>query len=448
VAVKVLSEKARVLLVAGSPSWEYRMVRTLLTRDKTIDLSCWLQSMDLDMVQDGNTKIRKLPRKDEEWFKYDVIMLFDPNPNEFGEEWVEVMKRYLGEHGGGMLWLAGPKYTARFLSSPRTRGVAEALPVKVASLSAMETLSLGKAHAREWPMRLTAAGADHVLLRLHKDPLVNRRWCEALPGVYWSYPIKGAKPASQILIEHSDPRLRRKGEARPLLVAGHYGPGRTLFMGFDGTWRWRKLGEKHFDRYWIQTVRFLVEGRLMGGKRRGRIGTDRDLYAIGDRIAVTAKLYTEDFKPLERPSVPAVIRAGAAAPGEFELKAVPGRVGQYQATLTASNLGINEIVVELSREKTDKKARITRRLTVETPRVEFADPRLDRSLLTELARRSEGQYFEIDELDALTKALPDRSETIVVPGKPIELWDTSRLLLLLVALLTLEWALRKYFKLL
>lgn len=448
VAVKVLSEKARVLLISGSPSWEYRMVRTLLTRDKTIDLSCWLQSMDLDMQQDGNTKIRKLPTKIDDWFKYDVILLFDPNPNEFGEEWVEAMKRYLGEHGGGMLWMAGSKYTARFLSKSRTRAIAEVLPVKVGMLSAMETLSLGKAHAREWPMRLTATGADHVLLRLHKDPMINRRWCESLPGVYWSYPIKGAKPASQILIEHSDPRLRRKGKARPLLVAGHYGPGRTLFMGFDGTWRWRKLGEKHFDRYWIQAVRFLVEGRLMGGKRRGRIGTDRDLYAIGDRIAVTAKLYTDDFKPLERQTVPAVLNAGTAAPREFELKTVPGRVGQYQATLTATTLGINEIVVELSREKTDKKARITRRLMVETPRVEFADPRLNKSLLTELARRTNGKYFEIDELDAVKDSIPDRRETIVVPGKPIELWDTSRLLLLLVALLTLEWALRKYFKLL
>ena len=28
---------------------------TSLTRDKTIDLSCWLQSLDPDMLQEGNT---------------------------------------------------------------------------------------------------------------------------------------------------------------------------------------------------------------------------------------------------------------------------------------------------------------------------------------------------------------------------------------------------------
>src|SRR4029453_10199719 len=35
--VKVLSrEKVRVLLIAGAPTWEYRLVQKLLSRDKTI----------------------------------------------------------------------------------------------------------------------------------------------------------------------------------------------------------------------------------------------------------------------------------------------------------------------------------------------------------------------------------------------------------------------------
>src|SRR5690606_9235987 len=42
--LEVLGERLRLLLVAGSPNYEYQILRNLLIRDKTIDVSCWLQS--------------------------------------------------------------------------------------------------------------------------------------------------------------------------------------------------------------------------------------------------------------------------------------------------------------------------------------------------------------------------------------------------------------------
>ncbi|MEK6234533.1 MAG: VWA domain-containing protein, partial [Planctomycetales bacterium] len=38
--VKVLDEKAKVLLIAGTPSWEYQLLQRLLHREKSVDLSC------------------------------------------------------------------------------------------------------------------------------------------------------------------------------------------------------------------------------------------------------------------------------------------------------------------------------------------------------------------------------------------------------------------------
>ena len=103
---------------------------------------------------------------------------------------------------------------------------------------------------------------------------------------------------------------------------------------------------------------------------------------------------------------------------------------------------------QLSPGKDGKRVTISKSFTVEVPRVEFADPRMNRSLLVDLAERTKGRYFDVDEAGEIAAALPDRRETLVVRGKPVELWDTSRLLLLLALLLTVEWALRKRFKLL
>lgn len=442
--VKVLSDQARVLLIAGSPSWEYRMVSTLLKRDKTVNLSCWLQSIDADMLQEGNTVIDHLPASPEELFQYDVVMFFDPDPAEFNEAWIEALRQFLGDHAGGVMWVAGPKYTAKFLTIFRTRDMLDLLPVRIGQLTALDIETLVMTHPKEWPLRVTPAGVDHVMMRLDKDPAVNRRMWEVMPGIYWSFPTRSAKAGSQVLIEHSDPRLRTRDGARPLLVTGQFGPGRTVFMGFNGTWRWRKVGEQYFDQYWIQAVRFLTEGRLLGAKKRGRLATDRDVYPVGQRVQVTAQLYDAAFRPLEQETIAATLRGPGGTASPFELRPIANEPGSYEGAATATQVGMNEVVVMLG--GADGLVRVAKQINVEVPQVEFADPRLNRQLLTAIADRTSGRYFDVNQTAELLELVPQRTETIVIKGRPVELWDTSRLLILLIVLLTVEWAMRKRLK--
>ncbi|MFO8012869.1 MAG: VWA domain-containing protein [Phycisphaerae bacterium] len=445
--VRVVGQRARVLLIAGSPTWDFRMVRTLLLRDKTIDVSCWLQSLDPDMRQDGNTVIERLPAKPEDLFAYDVVALFDPDPSALDEPWIDLLKRFVGEHAGGLFWVAGPKYTTRFLTSYQTRGMRDLLPVRVGDGTGDVRL-FDRPHTRTWPMHFTPDGTEHPLLRFGGDSDAGRSVAAALPGVYWSYPAASAKPGATTLIEHGDPRLKVRDDRRPLLVAGRYGPGRVLYMGFDGSWRWRRLGEKVFDRFWVRAVRYLLEGRLMGGRRRGRLATDRDVYPVGSRIAVTARLYDAAFEPLTEPTVPAVVRTGPdSPPQETMLRQVANRPGHYEGSLIAGRVGATRIEVALPGARGAEPVHLARQVTVEPPRVEFRDPRLNRALLVDLARRSGGRYYEIDEADRIAGDLPDRQETIIVREPPRTLWDTWRLLALLVGLLTVEWAVRKRYRL-
>ena len=65
-----------------------------------------------------------------------------------------------------------------------------------------------------------------------------------------------------------------------------------------------------------------------------------------------------------------------------------------------------------------------------------------------LARETGGAYFAINQLDELAGALPNRIRRLETRSQPIPLWDTNRVLFLLVALLGLEWAVRKKLKML
>ena len=128
--LKVVDEKVRVLLVAGLPSWDYQQVQRLLQRDPSIRLSCWLQSMDEERQQEGDEPITDLPRTLAELGNYNVIILIDPNPEEFDEAWIDALQQFCRNKAGGVLYMAGPQYTSEFITMNRPRGFLELLPVK------------------------------------------------------------------------------------------------------------------------------------------------------------------------------------------------------------------------------------------------------------------------------------------------------------------------------
>ncbi len=456
VTVNVVSQAARVLLISGVASWDYQDLKNLLLRDKSINLSCWLQSLDLDVAQDGRTVINHLPDTPADLFKYDVVLMLDPNPSpvydplELRPQWIDLLKSFVKDHGGGFLFAAGPRYTAQLLSYRLTSGLMDLLPVSFDSSQTLDVESLTTLHIRPWPMQLTPDGYDHPITRFDPDGAVNRRLWESLPGVYWSFPARMAKPGAHTLLQHTDPALRTSDGARPLLVSGQYGAGRTVYLGIDSTWRWRSVGHdsEYFDKFWIQTVRYLVEGRRLGGARRGVLATDNEVYTLGAPVHITARLYDQAFQPLKEPRVQAALAVGGRGPVAVDLHPVANRPGAYEASVLATHLGTNELSLVLPGEPGSAPVRLVRTFTVELPRIEFNDPRLNKPLLQEIARHSGGRYLDIDQAMTVPGLIPDRRETTIIRGEPIALWDSPTLLAILVGLLAAEWTLRKRNKLL
>jgi uncharacterized membrane protein len=484
-----------VLLVAGSPTWEYRMVQVLLSREKTIDLSCWLQSIK-DMPQEGTVKIESLPLSREDLAKYDVVLLFDPDPSDFldpqggATRWGETIKQFLSD-GGGVLYMAGPKYAGQFLTDHRTDGIADVLPVKFPEQKDMLIDYLGDKYNKPFPLRVVSANVvDHAVMKFDGGAEKTLQRWETMPPMYWSFPALGKKPVGRVLLEHSDPSYRRDDNYRPLLVTGQYGPGRTVYMGFNGTWRWRRLGRdgEYFTRFWVQTVDYLIEGRLVGSQKRGRIEIPRERFDVGERVAVSARLKNAQGEPLTEPTVAAALHLhGEKTPlSQFTLTASKekDRAGEYDGEVEVRKEGRYVATIQLPGAKPGETITLTSRyFLVAISNAELENRQLNKSLLIDLAKKSrhpdqdppkqtgpqppgqgdnapgkgddtpgqdddtKGGYYEVNQFDQLIKAIPDRTLVRAVPGRPVELWDTSRLVFLLALLLTIEWGTRKRFKL-
>jgi hypothetical protein len=85
---------------------------------------------------------------------------------------------------------------------------------------------------------------------------------------------------------------------------------------------------------------------------------------------------------------------------------------------------------------------------VELPTVETNQVWLNKPLLADLANLSGGRYFDVNQLDQLADAVPDRTEIIETRSPPRPLWDVRGMLFALVGLLCVEWLIRKRFRLL
>ncbi|HEX5103251.1 MAG TPA: VWA domain-containing protein [Pirellulaceae bacterium] len=448
--VKVLSrERVRVLLVAGAPSWDYRLVQKLLARDKTVIISCWLQTLDEERAQEGTRQITRLPITREELFYYDVVILMDPNPQEFDQAWIELLKQFVGEHSGGLLFMAGPKHSGRLLTNSRTAELGKILPVSFGDVAAMEIAQITSTNQRAWPLKVVPANVDHPVMRFYPEREETLRRWETLPGIYWSFPTNDTKPTAEVLVEHSDPTLRQTEGSRPLMVAGRYGSGHTLYLGFNGTWRWRKAGRQaeFFDKFWIQTIRYLVEGRSLEGRRRGYVQTDRDRYEIGEKVTITARLQDATYNPLTLPKVDATLQTPGDSPETVPLLPIENQPGAYEATLTVKKTGVHTVRITLPASDAESGI-IESPFTVELPSVETNQVWLNKPLLVDLANQSGGQYFDVNQLDQLAAAVPDKTEIIESRGPPDPLWDVRGMLIALVGLLCIEWLVRKRNKLL
>lgn len=446
--VNVIDTRTRVLLIAGGPSWDYRYVTTLLQRDDTIDVSCWLQSADLSAVRDGDIVIDHLPISAEELFQYDVVILMDPEKSEFDEPWCRLVDKLITEHGGGILLATARTHSPAFLRERALKPLHDLLPVTLDPEADLLLNQIGHYQLSASAFEIPQAAYAHPVLRLADEAVSTKLAWQGISDVYWHYPVLREKPVATVLMRHGHPRMKNAFGGHVLAAVQFVGAGRTGFLGFDSTWRWRRFGPELYDRFWVQLVRYLSEGKLLGGSKRATLLVENEHPVLGEAVTVTARLLDARFEPLSSDEVSAQysvedqktdfpLVARRDRPGWFEGRFVPDRVGSYRIRLALPGVAAGD------------SAEVEREVLVSRPNLEILHPQMNKAALMTIAEQSQGgRYWEIDEVEALPGVIPDLHEEIPVRSRPTTLWDNWKVLTLLVSFLSLEWAVRKWSRLL
>lgn len=448
-AVEVLGERTRVLLVSGASNHEYQFLRNLLIRDKTIDVTCWLEGADSNFPQDGDPEVRidKLPESRKDLEPYDTVILIDPNAEKLPAAFAENLRKHVQEGGCGLWWVSGYMFTLPALrAGATTRQLADLLPVVPDMERAENMFELGKAFPEPWSWKLTPEGGDGMgakITRITDNRDESALLWGRLPVFYFWFPVVRPKPAATVLLEHPNTTLQRDGKSMPLVAVQLFGAGRVLYSGTDETYRWRSANEDAYNRFWVNGIRFLFAGRITAGNTRFRLLPGAEKLELGEPIRLQVEARDEAMQPLVAESVElAVEREGRAeetikllpvesVPGSYEIQYRPTQTGTYRVHSTPQ-VGGKEVEA---------------RFQVVPAQIEREGP-MDRAELASIAACNGGRLCDTPEqlLRALDE-VPSRSATDTF-RTPHALWDGWTTVVFMLTVLALEWLLRKRFNLL
>jgi hypothetical protein len=164
------------------------------------------------------------------------------------------------------------------------------------------------------------------------------------------------------------------------------------------------------------------------------------------------RVLDKDFEPSQTPTHQVVVRSDDGRSQKIDMRLVPNSTGRYEGSFDALRLGTYEATLRITGEA-DEALIAPISFRVIPPSAESGADWLNEKLLRQIATESGGKYLPLADLHSLPDLIPDAAERVEFnsPAKP--LWDCSNLLrwlfyLLPVVLLSAEWALRKWYKLL
>lgn len=453
-SVKVVRQHIRALLLAGYPAPEVQFLRNALLRDTALEFASWLQSAGPEYEHIGSKPIRRLPKDLNELSdQFDAVILFDPDMQALGSKWSEMLTKFVGSAGGGLIYVAGELHSQQLLAagseSMGPGGVDNSwlrvLPVVSESGLYQSNTDVQISSREAWTLELTPEGDNDLIFRFADDHARNREVLASLPGMFWHCPVTRAKRGAAVLARHGDPRMANSFGRHVLMATQLFGPGRTVFIGFDSTYRWRYLHEEYFDGFWARLIDRVGRTKALGGHYPFTLSTDKSAYRPGDRVLLRAEwLQHGDEAPMVT-DVSGELEVPGGQPVSIEFQPVADKEGILEASFPVEEPGpyLVRVVPMTAGGEGDAGVRpVTMNFRVEPRSQELDKPTLDRALLDDMTRAAGGTVLTLANYRQIPAAFKIKRVERVWEYRH-ELWDAPLLFGLLVVALTAEWILRK-----
>lgn len=445
----VVEPKLRVLYMEGSnhpnKRWqdimEYEFIPAALREAGNIEVD--VLTVDEQLAAGGrlyhiDDEERGYPTSREELFAYDVVICSDINRSIFSDEQLEWTRQLVAENGGGFAMIGG--YTA-FGAGGWDRTVWEQLiPVD------MVTQDEGYLW-EDIPVAIPPPARLHPIWHLAGEPIENERILAAHPIFKGTNLVNRAKPGAQVLAywERRD---------MPLVAVQSYGRGRSLAFTSDAAGGWgehyqTEWGEgerdnRHYRRFWLNTVRWLAENSLASHRTAFLATADALQYRPGETVALRARFHLLDEPARLRPFT--VAARLAEVPGIVAtLQLDPARARFVGSLPLPADLAGEQATIHLTATNPDRETAGEQHLVLglDHTSLEQAEPEPDHAALATLAELTGGELLATPGQFRELLARPPEQPGPAARRYAVPLWDSGWLWFLAILAMSAEWFYRK-----
>ena len=442
--------KIRVLYVEGTLRPEYKYLRRILAADPNIKVIAMVRLAENRFLVQGSIDdktLSGLPKSDEEFALFDVIILGDLDRKFIKDEQMERIRKFVND-GKALLMIGG-----RTSLGPGGYGgtpIEAALPVVVG----------GRSQAQEttpFVPQLTAAGAvSPIFAGLDKFfATPSGKGSSPVPDLLGCVTVEQAKPGASVLAIH--PSSRNDNGPLVVLAVQQYGKGRSAAFTGDTTWKWylklQGMGaDSPYHRFWGQLIRWLggVEKKDQAPSPSVMARLDKEYVELGEEVKLTGQVKDASGLAAVQASAVATLNDDPNNPGE-EVKLMATAVaGVYEAAHRPKRSGKFTVTVSATDSAGAALGKDQLALAVAPHSKENEQLARDSASLRAIADRYHGRYTELSALPDVVDEIIQQSQLHRAPSTPtrqIDLYNFTLLFLVFVGLLTAEWLLRRNWQL-
>jgi len=454
VNLRVVDNKARVMLLEGDARWEFRYLRNVLERDKQVQATTVLFRQPYLEILNEPAMESKLPPAEafrQQLALTDLLVVGDVDPAEVEEDVWKLIEDAMTRDGLTLLVIPGRRSMPASYASETLAGL---LPVSEFRQQLAEQLqaSVQGGEPSVFRLSLSSEAEELPMFQLGRKGADGSGGLATLPGHPWIYtgtPRPGAKVWASALVPGGG------GATVPAIVHQDYGFGQTVWMGLDSTWRWRlRSGDEWHYQFWGQLIRWAARNKAAAGNSEVRMSVadvvlgeeeaaevavrwDRRLVpqlasAVMEVVAERLDAQGEVLPPREgEAAITARLRPAADAPERFNARMPPLTEGTWRLRLQVTGTPATPA------ETIATEVLVRRQLSAE-----LANVSCNREFLKQLSELSGGRMIEPWDARQLLELVQPKDE----PEEKVQertLWDHWLVIVLFSGLLMAEWVVRK-----
>jgi len=430
VFLNVLDTRARVLFLEGRPSWDSKFLAQALRADPTVTLDVIYKLTDTKhfAVLGGSEKEEGIvvPRTVEQMSRYDVIIFGKGFEEFYDDAGAKVLKEWIAERGGNVLFLRG---------RPDERTTA---------LREIEPVAWSDRELAELRLRLTQEGRAHpgFAFAVSEDAQTVVR---KLPPLISASRVQGEKALAVVLARAEGAENDREAQEMATLAYLRYGQGKVMAIVGQGLWRWAFLPpdlqnyQKVYEEFWTQTVRWMVSDSDFLPGHDISIRTDRTGYAPNETVNFFGYL-RNDQSQIQNPGSRILLTLTLPDGRTTQVATAKGDGKQADFTATYRPTAPGEYIASVSSIE-NRRSKIENPIscvfTVSPGQEEDLNRSADPDLMRQIAAVGGGEALSPD-----FRLAPIEKRRSGVEN-PTTAWDRSWVLASLLALLGLEWWIRR-----